>query len=53
MKKIILIAVTAFLGTFFAGCSFKAEVDSKLIRKNSGGSEPMIQINNCGPETRL
>jgi hypothetical protein len=40
MKKINtikLVLATLFIGMFFAGCSFKAELDSKLVNGGSTG----------------
>jgi hypothetical protein len=33
-----LVVTILFFGIFFAGCTFKAEVDSRLIRGHSGNS---------------
>ncbi len=57
MKKHNILKLASFLvviGIFFAGCSFKAEIDSRLVAGSSygGGSAYTPVLDGCANESR-
>ncbi len=56
MKKAGVLKIASIvlcIGMFFAGCSFKAEIDSRLINGHqSGGSAYTPVLDGCANESR-